>query len=175
MDACTSVGEASRINPLTDSKAWDEIVHRFEETTIFHTSAWFRVLHDTYGFEPCCFVREDTHPTVLSLMEVDSWLTGRRGVALPFTDFCPTLLGKNVEFSALWRQLLNLGARRNWCYIELRDFPKEVQSTGLSPSITFYHHVLTLGSDPAKVQSNFESSTRRAIRKADGSANDTGR
>ena len=36
-------------------------------------------------------------------MEVDSWLTGRRGMALPFTDACAPLCRFRTEFEALFK------------------------------------------------------------------------
>ena len=38
---------------------------------------------------------------LLPLMEVDSWLTGRRGISLPFTDECEPLYPDAESFKNL--------------------------------------------------------------------------
>src|SRR5690606_34926579 len=79
---------------------------------------------------------------ILPLMEVDSWLTGRRGLALPFTDAC-TILAHDAETAAsLWKEAIDLGRHRKWRWVELRDSPDWLNSSPASTS--FYHHVLDL-------------------------------
>jgi hypothetical protein len=69
---------------------WDEQVLALAGATFFHTAAWAQVLMTTYGHVPFYLVaRRDSRITeALPLMEVNSWLTGHRGVCLPFTDVC---------------------------------------------------------------------------------------
>lgn len=81
------------VNPLTDPR-WDRWVDRHPAGTIFHTSAWARLLVETYGFHPFYLVerRQDEWVGGLPMMEVRGILGARRGVSLPFTDACPPLL-----------------------------------------------------------------------------------
>jgi hypothetical protein len=82
-----------RVNPLDDPD-WDVAVAKFPGASFFHTAAWARVLHDTYQFDPIYFVEKRTDGSIsalIPLMEVNSWLTGRRGISLPFTDECAPL------------------------------------------------------------------------------------
>src|SRR5262245_35109977 len=80
------------VNPLEDP-AWDARVRRFPAASVFHGQAWARALHACYGFAPRYLVGEGEGgaSSILPLMEVSSWLTGRRGVSLPFTDECAPL------------------------------------------------------------------------------------
>src|SRR6202044_4760 len=75
---------------LTD---WDASLAGQPQTSIFHGAAWAAVLKGTYGYKPKYFtIRQDGGlRSLLPLMEVDSWLSGRRGISLPFTDECEPL------------------------------------------------------------------------------------
>lgn len=75
---------------------WDEMVIGLPNFSFFHSAAWAKVLVETYGYAPNYFVAKGTNDlrALLPVMEVDSWLTGRRGIALPFTDDCEPLLLK---------------------------------------------------------------------------------
>ncbi len=87
------------INPLHDSD-WDSRIARFPGASIFHTQAWARVLVDSYGYSPY-YLRgtgNDAAAGLLPMMEVNSWLTGRRGISLPFTDECPALYPASDAF-----------------------------------------------------------------------------
>ena len=63
---------------------WDDLISCHPKATPFHSSGWARVLRDTYAFTPyyACVFKGDELSTCLPLMEVNSFLTGRRGVPL---------------------------------------------------------------------------------------------
>jgi len=77
------------INPL-NYKGWDELLMSAEGYSIFHSRAWARVLHDSYQYHPLYFTIIDGGKlsALIPVMEVKSAVTGRRGVSLPFTDYC---------------------------------------------------------------------------------------
>jgi len=138
-------------------------------TTFFHSSAWARVLIDTYGYKPVYFVSEQAQRlvSVLPMLEVDSWLTGRRGVSLPFTDECQPLVPDAPAFEALFAAARQHGISRSWKYIECRGgkefFPDAPAST------CFFDHQIILSPDSKAVISRFNDSVRRAVRKAEKS------
>ena len=69
------------MNPLVDS-VWDDAIRLHPDATIFHSTAWARVLVDTYGHRPC-YVQMSLNGSLLALvpmMEVQSVLTRSRGV-----------------------------------------------------------------------------------------------
>ncbi|MEP6664139.1 MAG: hypothetical protein ABJC04_10785, partial [Verrucomicrobiota bacterium] len=93
-DQSTNTGSSPLqcINPI-EHPGWDELLATHPGATFFHTAGWAKVLQDTYGHRPKYFavLRENQLRALLPVMEVDSWLTGRRGVSLPFTDGCEPL------------------------------------------------------------------------------------
>jgi hypothetical protein len=82
-----------RLNPLTIPD-WDALVLNTPGTGFFHTSAWCRVLSESYGYKPVYFaeIEGDRFRTLVPMMEIDSFLTGKRGVSLPFTDYCDPII-----------------------------------------------------------------------------------
>lgn len=152
------------VNPLGEPR-WDDQLP--SHATFFHTRAWGRVLHETYGYTPSYLVAEngDGSQSVLPLMEPRSWVTGFRGVTLPFTDECQALYTDPEGFRFLFAQALALGKRRGWKYYELRGAPADAGE--FPSSLSFYGHHLELHSDPSALFSEVDSAVRRAVRKAE--------
>ncbi|MDB6093021.1 MAG: hypothetical protein JWM32_583 [Verrucomicrobia bacterium] len=156
------------INPL-EIPTWDQQVARFSESSFFHSSAWCRVLHHTYGYTPQYLIDGDANgfTSALPLMEVNSWLTGRRGVSLPFTDVVPPLLGNGANFPDFFAAARGWGKSRGWKYLECRGGRALLADAPASTS--FLSHTLDLARDEKVVFAGFEESVRRAVRKAEKS------
>jgi hypothetical protein len=155
-------------NPLND-RDWDAKIAVLPGATFFHSAAWARVLHETYNFLPTYVTTGEGNDveSVLPLMSVDSWLTGRRGVALPFTDACAPLCRDQERFAQLWTAALKQASARKWRYVEIRGGKQWLK--GIDPSLSFWAHVLDLRSPPETLFAGFNSSVRRAVRKAEQS------
>lgn len=156
------------INPL-ETADWDERVGRLPDATFFHSSCWARVLKETYGFQPVYFVGEQDQrlKSLLPLIEVNSWLTGRRGISLPFTDACPPLCPDAQSFRLLFDAARQYGIKRSWKHIEFRGGKEFLPD---APTATRYvGHLLSLEPDTKALFSRFSDSTRRAVRKAEKS------
>jgi len=154
------------LDPSSDP-GWDDSLASFEDATFFHSSAWARVLSSTYGFRPLYLaLTEDGRATArLPVMEVSSRLTGRRGVSLPFSDYCEPLCRKPEQADLLLAQALEAGKTRGWRSYELRGGrfgrPERV------PACRFYRYEISLASGEEGAVSGFRSSVRRNIRKAE--------
>jgi hypothetical protein len=149
------------VNPL-EHPDWDAPLTRRPDFSFFHGAAWSRVLAETYGFTP---VWQAGEGALLPLMEVDSRLTGRRGVALPFTDECAPLCRSVEEFQPLFQSAVAMGRKRGWRFIELRggrQFLVEAPA-----SLSFYGHRLDLLADEARLFEKMDGSARQAVRKAE--------
>jgi hypothetical protein len=162
-------GRGGRIliaNPLQDPE-WDLLLATRPDATFFHGKAWARVLHDTYGHAPVYFYRLDGNclGELLPLMEVSSPVTGRRGVSLPFTDFCVPLTSPSARTADLYETASEHGRARGWRYLQCRHH--DGSWAGSSPSLSFYGHVLDLSADEKALFAGMESTVRRGIRKAE--------
>jgi hypothetical protein len=165
-DTQTDSDTPQRVNPLEES-GWDAALQSHPASSIFHSAAWARVLQSTYGYEPVYFVLREAggFRALLPLMEVDSWLTGRRGVSLPFTDDCEPLGSDAGVLTGLLQKVMEYGAERNWRYLECRGGRKFFVSAPASTA--FYGHRLILTGGEDATFAKVESAVRRAIRKAE--------
>ena len=164
-----AAGTLHRLDPL-ETPGWDGRIATFGEASIFHSAGWAGVLHGTYGHTPhyFCVVNGGKLSAVLPLMEVESRLTGKRGVSLPFTDECGVLSDGNSPCRDLLQDAIEFGRGRKWRYLECRGIA-ELPVGVASPSLSFHGHALRLGDPEDRIFSRLESSARRGIRKAEKS------
>ncbi len=159
-------GSIQILNPL-EVPDWDARLGQIPGGTFFHSAAWARVLHRTYGYSPVYFVHDEPGRgrSLLPVMEVNSWLTGRRGISLPFTDECGPLCPDADTFRQLRDQVLDHARNRGWKYWECRG--GRTWFGDVPASTSFYGHRLELPAGEAALFSRLESSVRRAVRKAE--------
>jgi hypothetical protein len=156
------------VDPLEHAD-WDALVAAHQQSTVFHSRGWARVLQDTYGHKPIYIARFEGKRLagLLPVMEVSSWLTGRRGVSLPFTDFCASLKGSGCDGGDLYKEAMELGRARRWKKLECRGF--DCAWAGAESSLSFYGHNIELGAGEEKMFEGMEASVRRGVRKAEKS------
>ena len=153
------------VDPTLDAR-WDETVASFPDANIFHTSSWAKTLKDSYRYQPLYAVWEKSGIPVsmVPLMEIDSMITGKRGVSLPFTDWCPAVNVGSLPRSEVLRDLLDFGRSRKWKTLELRESGEAVaDDQGTSAYLV---HELDLSPGEEDLFKQFRDSTRRNIRKA---------
>lgn len=153
------------INPAV-YPGWNRLLLESGQHSFFHTSNWARVLQDAYHFKPAYFVslHGDRIVSLAPLMEVKSFLTGRRAVSLPFTDECPLVFWNQAHFQKYFDLLAKQAKRSGWRYMEWRGGERYFQ--GKTPFCQFYVHTLKLSDNEKNMLSGFRSSTRRNINKA---------
>lgn len=110
-------------------------------------------------------------------MEVKSILTGKRGVSLPFTDFCPSIISDENSSKMIFDAVIDFGRKNKWKTVEFRDnlgfLFKDTSSFSRQPSAvslnsnSFIIHNLKLKINPDDVFSKFRDSTRRNIKKSE--------
>jgi hypothetical protein len=159
--------ELEWVNPLADGSRWDNFVLAHPDATIFHSSAWARVLNKTYGHQPFYFrlFSPAGSAALVPLMEIRSAFTGRRGICMPFSDCCAPLISDVNGSSMAQQQLLSLARERKWKYVEVRGGDERMPLSA-SPAATFYGHSLCLAPSLEEIWLRCSSSVRRGIRKA---------
>ena len=153
------------LNPLHEPD-WNDRLSPGMGESIFNSAEWAAVLHESYGYRPCYVTsREaDTRSLLIPMMEVDSWLTGRRGVSLPFSDFCAPVGVGSENITSVIQELVSLGRQRNWRYCEIRNdcaVPPEMPR-----SARYLTHTLDLAPSDAEQFGRLDGSVRTSIRKA---------
>lgn len=101
----------------------------------------------------------------LPLMEVNSLLTGRRWVSLPFTDHCNPLYRGDTLPPELFEYLAELQIEHNGPRVELRS---AISDDGLAyKDDSQVLHVQKLSMDTQAVHKSFNRNVRRSIAKAE--------
>ena len=154
------------INPI-EYDGWDDLILKHNDCTFFHTTAWIKVLRNSYNYTPLFFVRFDGGKidTIIPMMEINSWLTGSRGVSLPFTDSCNVVVGNKNEISNFFKQVISYGKSKSWKYVEFRD--NDFHPERSIPSESYFEHYLDINEDIKAIHKSFRSSTQRNIKKAE--------
>jgi CelD/BcsL family acetyltransferase involved in cellulose biosynthesis len=77
-------------DPLTDSR-WQAFLDRARDASVFHHPEWLGLVGRRYRYEmsALCVTDGDEILAGIPLARVSSRLTGRRLVAVPFSDVCP--------------------------------------------------------------------------------------
>ncbi len=150
------------LDPRTDDR-WEEFVGRASGATMFHHPAWLGLLADCYryDFAASCLV-DDAGRVVAGLpwARVESRLTGRRLVALPFSDACPPLTDRAPEDELALavdehRRATGLGLEVRW------------RMEGLGDTVQrYWRHTLQLEPDADAVAGRASSGIRRGVAKA---------
>ncbi len=156
------------VNPIT-SKGWDSFVLKNSDCTFFHTSDWAQVLYATYGYKPLYFMvkAEGVLLALIPMMEVNSFLTGKRGVSLPFADICRPIIDAGLDEYEIWDALIEYGIKAGWKYTEIRG--GGVPDERFAASSHYFEHILELFDDPEKNFRVFRESKKRNIRRAEKS------
>jgi len=154
----------------TVNPRWDEFVLGHAEGMVYHHSAWQQVLAETYGYKPLNLGITSSDGSQISgifpLMFVNSFLTGRRVVSLPFTTYCNPLMPEGSLEEAMHFAFNRFRGVR---YVELKLLEGEQGSTGdLGVVSTFVSQVLSLAPDIDKLFLSFHPrSIRHRVRRAE--------
>lgn len=163
--------EVYEIDPLRDPR-WATLVDSHPRASAFHSPDWLRALRAVYGYEPvvvttCAPGARLTNGLVFC--RVNSWLTGRRLVSLPFSDHCEPLVDQSDELDQMLANMKRHVDEERWKYIEIRPLSCEPHShTELGRSATYCFHRLDLRPSSQELFRNFHKDcVQRKIRRAE--------
>jgi len=161
------------LDPLCDDR-WINFTDQHSDASVFHTRPWLEALKLTYGYVPIVFTTsapaEDLSDGIV-FCRVESWLTGRRLVSLPFADHCHPLVNTPAALQSLLSTLA-LRMATSWRYIELRPLWDEARAmeegTGFSRSASYQYHALDLRPDSESLYRGLHvNCIQRKIRRAE--------
>ncbi len=154
------------VNPL-DYECWDEWLLNTPGCSFFHTSSWVDVLSRAYNYKPVYFTEfgEQKLSAILPLVEVKSFLTGNRGVSLPFTDYCEPIVSEKAQFPEVFKAAVAFGKKQKWRYLEFRGGDSFFQ--GERPYAWHYGHTLDLTQGSGRIYDGLRDSNRRNIKKSE--------
>lgn len=150
-----------------DHPAWVRFQSKAANADIFHLPAWTNLLAECYGFKPYALGviagagQKETIVVGIPFLEVNSLLTGKRIIALPFSDFCQPLGDATpalVQALQSWRK-----ARRSQQLVIHWPLPA---GDGVYQEEPFARHITALYPEPEKVFNNFKPKVKRFIHQA---------
>jgi CelD/BcsL family acetyltransferase involved in cellulose biosynthesis len=158
------------INPLNDRR-WDLFLERHDRASLFHSTRWLEALHQTYQFEPIALTTappdKDLEDAIV-FCRVESFLTGRRLVSIPFSDHCDPLLSKGGSFENFIRAIEADIHRNKLKYAEIRP-TYALQSAAMQPAslMRCWHRLDLTPSLDTIFRSCHKDSVQRKIRRAE--------
>jgi hypothetical protein len=161
------------IDPLADDR-WPDLLERHSQASVFHTRSWLGALKRTYGYEPVVYTTTAPGTPLANgwvFCRIQSWLTGRRLVSLPFSDHCVPLISTETELEQISRVVLQGKEQKRWKYIECRLPDGNPFPASFVRSDQFFLHRLNLEPQLATLFNGLhKSSTQRKIQRAEREA-----
>lgn len=147
---------------------WGSFVESTPNATIFHHPAWANLLAECYGYSSFAAIvcnEANEIQAGIPIIALDSFLTGRRWVSLPFTDHCPPLANDEDSLKTLLRRVAKLQIEKQLPRIEIRSAVPEIGLTHSHGGLVL--HVTNLSSDSEAVFRSFRrTGVQQLIRKA---------
>lgn len=159
------------IDPLQDDR-WEDLVERHPRASLFHSSGWLKALAQTYGYKPVAYaISAPAAPLEGGVVfcEIESWLTGRRLVSLPFSDHCEPLLKSQEDCDAVAAALEKRSRQEKWRYLEMRPLHSgfEIFPSLQTTAVPYTLHLLDLRPDLDTIfHKCHKNSTQRKILRA---------
>jgi hypothetical protein len=158
------------IEPLKDPR-WAKFLEMHPRASVFHSPAWLEALSRSYGYQSIAYTTSSPDEELrngIVFCRVESWLTGRRLVSLPFSDHCEPLVDRPEDLQVFVDGLEQELRDGNWRYIEIRPLHLvEIESPLCRPTATYSFHQLNLDPDLDTIFCNFhKNSTQRKILRA---------
>ena len=159
------------LDPVRDPR-WPELVDRHPYACAFHTREWLLALRRTYGYQPVAFTTSPPQTTLadgIVFCGVNSWITGRRLVSLPFSDHCEPLVNDTDALSAICAHVDEARRAGEWDYVELRPQTSRFRAVdGFARADRFWLHLLDLRPAENSLFAGFhKDSIQRKIHRAD--------
>ena len=160
-----------QIDPLRDPR-WAELVETHPRASVFHSPGWLEALRRTYGYRPVAYTLDSPGTALTSAVvccEVESRITGRRLVSLPFTDHCEPLVQGEEDLGRVVRALEAECAGGPWRYVEMRPRAAwPLSSAGMGQTARYHLHMIDLGAESDEIFGRFHKDcVQRKIRRAE--------
>jgi hypothetical protein len=163
----------STLDPVRDPR-WQRFIEQHPRASIFHTRGWLDALQRTYGYEPVAYTSASETEELkdgLVFCRIESRLTGRRLVSLPFSDHCDPLLNSPEGWQSFATSLITVASSERCKYVELRPLQgNELISDDeneLAQYQSYYFHTLDISSDTEDLFQGFHrTAVQQLIRRA---------
>lgn len=147
---------------------WMDFIQTYPRTNIFHHPSWMELMQHCYGYSASILVILDEYGYIragVPIMKVNSLITGRRLVSLPFSDYCKPLYRDEEALEELTCQLIHFFQSTRLKKMEIRwNLPKRAEIQQVSE---FVLHTIKLKPDPDQVSDCFKRTHLQNIHAAE--------
>lgn len=155
---------------LANADVRDFIASHARDIFYYHP-AWLDVIESCYGYTPITLTTTDRDGRITGLLPLcylQSPLTSRRLVSLPFSDSCPLLADDEISAHKLIDQAVQLAQQKRVRYLELRTGQNELlaERDDLATTNLYANWRIELGPDPDMILKRLHQGARRKIKKA---------
>lgn len=162
------MAEPRLIDPIADPD-WLAFVEGSPQAEIFHHPRWLELLRAQYGYriQACCLANGNGIEAGIPVARIESRLTGRRLVSLPFSDVCSPAIGAGAGAGALDElgRALAEEARSSKLGLTVHAPLPGAPEAIVQPR--FVRHLLELGADPSEIEASYAKQIKRGIKKAE--------
>lgn len=139
--------------------------------TFYYDNKWFDLITRLYGYQLIQLTSRNTRGEItgfLPICFINSPLTGRRLVSLPFSDHCPLLAADEASEHDLINQVLQLVQQHNVKYLELRTGACDVlaKHPDFMASNLYVNWSIPLADNAVDAWSNLRKPVQQQIKKS---------
>ncbi len=162
------------VDPALDAR-WDGFVSHHPQGTVFHLSAWARVLQERYGTPPRYYAMENGRGEITGIAPfflVANPLGSRRLVCLPCSEYCFPLADDPEDLEKLVARGVEEAEANRASYLEIRGWSggADPEMSALRKNPYYRHHVVPLEGTPDEFRARLGKDTRYNISRAERSS-----
>ena len=155
---------------LTDSSL-SSFIEVQAKGSLSYLRAWLDLITRLYGYSVITLTTKNADGQITGFLPVCSMyspLTGRRLVALPFSDLCPLLAEDEASANVLIDQAICLVQQQKARYLELRSGANDVlaKRSELVEGNLYVRWLMPLSTDSDSVWSNLRKPIQRQVKKS---------
>ena len=161
------------LDPIRDPR-WAEFIASHRSSSVFHTPEWLEAVRRSYGYVPVVYTTTPPSSPLTNgivFCQIESWLTGRRMVSLPFSDHCEPLIDTPGPVEEILEALKNLVDSGKWKYVEVRPLKHPIANGDNILGSSYCFHMLDLSPSLEQIFRLFHKDcVQRKIRRAEREA-----
>jgi FemAB-related protein (PEP-CTERM system-associated) len=155
---------------LTDS-GLRAFVEQHAKEPLYYSQAWLDLIAQLYGYRSILLTTTNSLGLItglLPLCSIQSPLTGRRLVSLPFSDLCPLLAEDEESADALIDQAILLAHEQQAKYLELRTGSNAIlaRRSDLEEGNLYVRWLIPLHCDPDSIWSTLRKPVQHQVKKS---------
>jgi FemAB-related protein (PEP-CTERM system-associated) len=155
---------------LTDSSLGTFVEQQAKEP-LYYSQAWLDLITRLYGYKSILLTTTNAPGRItglLPLCSIQSHLTGRRLVNLPFSDFCPLLAEDEESADALIDQAIQIAQEQKAKYLELRAGSNDIlaRRSDLVEGNLYVRWLIPLNTDPDSIWSTLRKPVQHQVKKS---------